>query len=365
MEKHSLARAWAQVLLGAGFGACSLWALSKDIDNNYAYFAKINADLAGIFAMTAILAFLIPAGAGFTGWSKLKVAATALFITIACWAALNVYSNDLGADILKKSGQADNYASAQADAARARETLSRITETADAATLATMTTAAKAEADRLAKADAEKIGDANACFKKCKEAKAVHMALLGRLSQAQARDKARSDLDKATGNAKSTGNAEVSMLATQIAGNTKDASGLARWFVIGSAIFGIIATQVALLISHWAVHFLAGGFAVIFSGQKPKAKPLKAVAEKSSPKPGARKAKGPAQMATVIDIKEARIKRAKRDTMAQLKIEAAQLLAKGMKMNQVAKATGLGRSTVQRIARTIKGQPIQAQKLAR
>ena len=210
MKEASEAPGWAQALIGACLGAASLWALRTDVLNNLHYFHSVNAELADILAMSAVIAFLLPAVAAIRGWSKSAIAFTTLCIAIACWSSLNVYLSALGQDILDKKAAASRYEDVRAKVAAARGKLAQIAEQADTMTLDAMARAAQSRADDLEAADTKRMGG-KACFAKCQGAGKDHEALLGRFANAKARDLARADLDRAEVDAKAVRPAEASL----------------------------------------------------------------------------------------------------------------------------------------------------------
>jgi hypothetical protein len=194
------------------------------------------------------------------GWSGLIRSLTALCVLMTCWAAINAYAQKMGAEILQRTSQAANYASAEQDQAQARATLARIKETADTATLERLIADAKKTADTLEAGDNKKMGMASGnCFKYCREAKAAHAALLDRLAEATARDKAKAELAKAKSDAGS-GPAEASMVATWIAARSgRDATDIARTIALVMTLLGIAVTQGVALLAHTAASLIGSG----------------------------------------------------------------------------------------------------------
>jgi hypothetical protein len=126
-------------------------------------------------------------------------------------------------------------------------------------TLDAMARAAKSRADDLEAADTRRMGG-KACFAKCQAAGNDHEALLGRFANAKARDLARADLDRAEADAKVVHPAEASALVAKIAAQTGgDATDIALWIAIVTAIAGIAVTQGALLLAHSGVSLIAAG----------------------------------------------------------------------------------------------------------
>ena len=285
MKETSEAPGWAQALIGACLGAASLWALRTDVLNNLHYFQSVNAELADILAMSAVIAFLLPALATIRGWSKSAAAFTTLCVAIACWSSLNVYLSALGQDILDKKATASRYEDSRAKVTFARGKLAQIAEQADAATLDAMAQAAKSRAEDLEEADTRRMGG-KACFSKCQAAGKDHEALLGRFANAKARDLARADLDRAEADAEAVRPAEASALAAKIATQTGgDATDIALWIAIGTAMAGIAVTQGALLLAHSGVSLIASGGSQMLRQRKSSALERKAETIRPSPEP--------------------------------------------------------------------------------
>jgi len=208
--------------------------------------------------LAAVCVVALPIAAAIYGWSPLLRWLTVVCVAMTCWAAINAYAQQMGTSILSKTSQAAVYAGAEKDQAAARATLARITETADTATLSDLVAAAKAKANAAEKSDTQKMGSAS-CFKACKSAQADHMALLGRLSEARARDAATRSLAEAKTEAKE-GPAEASMVATWIAARTNtDATDIARTIALVMTILGIVVTQGAAFLSHTAALLIGSG----------------------------------------------------------------------------------------------------------
>ena len=260
MQTSSTVPRSAQVLTGLGLGAIALSALKVDVVNNYEYGAQISAELATVMVIAAICVGALPAMAAVFGWSGLIRSLTALCVLMTCWAAVNAYAQKMGAEILNKTSQAANYASAEQDQAQARATLARIKETADTATLERLIADAKKTADTLEAGDNKKMGMASGnCFKYCREAKAAHAALLDRLAEATARDKAKAELATAKSDA-GAGPAEASMVATWIAARSgRDATDIARTIALVMTLLGIAVTQGVALLAHTAASLIGSG----------------------------------------------------------------------------------------------------------
>lgn len=250
---------WVQVATGAGLGAIALAALKVDVFNNYAYgMAEGGPELATVMVLAAISVVALPVAAAIYGWSTLLRIMTALCVLMTCWAAVNAYATKMGASILSKTSQASVYAGAEQDQAAARATLARIKETADTATLEALVAAAKGRTETAEKSDTSKMGSPS-CFKSCKAAQADHITLLGRVSEAKARDAARLALAAAKTEAKA-GPAEASMAATWIAARTgSDAVDIARSIALAMTLLGIVVTQGAALLAHSAVTLISSG----------------------------------------------------------------------------------------------------------
>lgn len=258
----------AQVAGGCVVGCFSIQAVLVDQHNNYNYGLSINEDAGTVFALAAIMIAVLPVMAQIYPASKRYLRfATVFCLLVTIWAAFNAYSGELGADILAKDGQAKAYAGAVKDEDAARATLERIKETADAETLESMVSAAKTKADTAQATDTQKMGgkkDEVHCFKTCREAKDAHIALMGRLADAKARDEARKLLDKAKAEAKD-GPAEASGAATWIAAQTGgDATAIARNLSIAETVALILGTQIIALLGHVAVSMIGSGLRVFF-----------------------------------------------------------------------------------------------------
>lgn len=258
MHNPSTVPRWVQILTGLGLGAIALSALKVDIVNNYEYGNQISAELATVMVIAAVCVGALPAIAAVFGWSGLLRSLTAVCILLTCWAAINTYTQKMGAEILGKTSQAAHYAAAEKDQAAARRALERITETTDTETLQQMATDAKKTADKLAAGDTAKMGS-ESCFKPCREAKANHQAVLNRLGEAKARDAAKAELAAAKTDAKA-GPAEASMVATWIAARTEnDAADIARTIALVMTVLGIIVTQGVALLAHMAASLISSG----------------------------------------------------------------------------------------------------------
>ncbi len=257
---NTLVPSWVQVATGVCLSAIAIAAVRVDIINNYHYgLSEGGHELATVMVLAAVCVVALPIVAAIYGWSSLLRWMTALCVLMTCWCAINAYAQKMGTSILSKTSQASVYAGAEKDQAAARATLARITETADTATLTDLVAAAKAKASDAEKSDTKKMGSAS-CFKACKTAQADHMALLGRLSEAKARDAAKLALAEAKSEAKA-GPAEASMVATWIATKTDgDATDIARTIGLVITILGIAATQGAALLAHTAAILIGSGF---------------------------------------------------------------------------------------------------------
>lgn len=258
MTNTSTAPRAMQILTGlllAGFAGAGLWI---DVHNNHAYGLKTSEELAHVMVAAAVGVAAFPAIAAGFGWSALLRLVTAICLVFTCWAAVNNYAEKMGAELLSKTGKADQYTAAKKDQDLARATLDRIKETADAKTLDEMIVAAKAAADKLEKGDTAKMGS-QSCFKPCREAQAAYQALIGRLAEAKARDAAKAELAKAKDEAKA-GPAEASMLATlssKWSGASADT--IARIFALVEAGLAILLTQGLALFAHQSSKMIISG----------------------------------------------------------------------------------------------------------
>lgn len=269
MEKNNAVPAWLQVATGVCLGAIALAAVRVDILNNYEYGSGVSPELATVMVLAAVCVVALPTAAAIYGWHQLLGWMTVICVLMTCWAAVNAYAQKMGASILSKTSQASVYAGAEKDQAAARATLVRITETADTATLDELVAAAKAKAETAEKSDTKKMGAAS-CFKACKAAQAEHMGLLGRLSEAKARDAAKRALAEAKTEAKA-GPAEASMVATWIAIRTNtDATDIARTIALAMTILGIVVTQGAALLAHMAASLIGSGLKQAFRREEHK-----------------------------------------------------------------------------------------------
>jgi hypothetical protein len=261
MNQDSRVPAWVQVVTGVCLGAIALAAVRVDVLNNYQYGIGVGSELATVMVLAAVCVAALPIAAAIYGWSPLLRWLTGLCVLMTCWSAVNAYAQQMGSSILSKTSQAAVYAGAEKDQAAARATLARITETADTATLDQLAAAAKAKATAAEKSDTQKMGSAS-CFKACKAAAAEHMALLGRVSEAKARDAAKLALAEAKTEAKA-GPAEASMVATWISTRTNsDATDIARSIALVMTLLGIVVTQGAALLAHTAATLIGSGLKV-------------------------------------------------------------------------------------------------------
>jgi hypothetical protein len=251
----------AQALTGTAFAGLCGFAIITDITNNLNYFGPINAEFAGITVAAAIGIALLP----WKRWGALK----GVCLALTCWAAAAAYANSLGLDIAKNVDAGAVHAAAIADATAARATIARITETADAATLATMADAAKVKATAADAKARERLGDdASACAKvrTCREAADAYAATLDRLSQAKARDTARAAIDKAEAKADVVGTAKVDVLAIKIASafGASDTS-TSQTIAIVLAVLAIAATQGLALLGHSSLSLIGEGVGLMLA----------------------------------------------------------------------------------------------------
>ena len=329
MESNS-ASGWTQVARGLAFGALCAYAIRTDIANNLNYFGPINAEFAGITVAAAICIAILP----WKRWGALK----GVCLALTCWAAAAAYANSLGLDIARNADAGKSHASAVADSNAARATLARITETADAATLETMTATAKAKADAADQLARERMGSDTGCqqVKACREAGAAYTAVLDRLSQAKARDAAHATLAKAEARADHIGTAKVDVLAVKVSSALgTEYESTAQAIAIVLAVLAIAATQGAALLGHTALSLIGDGIGNITSNRRIKS------ALKAAPK-----AEGKAQAKS--RAKKATHKLTKPEALAVLR---AHINERGNKMvarpSQIAKLfPGVSRNTV-------------------
>lgn len=262
-------RCWASLGLGLLLAAIALAAMLIDLRNNYAFGAAISFELGLVMALAAVALTALPAAAALLGrWDNLLRAGTVLAVLLTVLAAVSAYSEKQGEQILSRQGASAAYEQALADAADARREMqsaraeaAAIAETSTPAQLRLLVTEGEAKAEREA--------DRKGCGPKCEAAKAEHVALIARLGQAQAKasalaraDAAQVRLDDAKVAAKG-GPAEVSMLATMIAGQTGHRpEDIARTIALGTTGFSIAVTLVMALLMHQATALIMKGLAV-------------------------------------------------------------------------------------------------------
>lgn len=318
----------AQVLTGTAFAGLCGFAIVTDITNNMNYFGPINAEFAGITVAAAIGIAMLP----WKRWGALK----GVCLALTCWAAAAAYANSLGLDIARNADAGAAHSAAIADATAARATLTRITETADAATLATMVDAAKVKATAADAKARERLGDdASACAKvrTCREAADAYAAMLDRLSQAKARDTARAAIDKAELKANVVGTAKVDVLAVKIASTfgASDTS-TSQTIAIVLAVLAIAATQGLALLGHSALSLIGEGVGLMMARRAVAVKVRPVVVAAPAP------AKAGAKAKTRLTRDEALAR-----LLAHIEMSGGEIVGSGVSL---AKMLGVPRSTV-------------------
>jgi hypothetical protein len=176
-------------------------------------------------------------------WSRYLVTVVAFCAATSVFCATETLLTSQGNALLEASTGTSRHNGATSDLARARETLARIKETADAPTHQDIASAAKGRAETAEASDTARMGQAS-CFKSCKAAKADHETILARLADAKARDTATAALAEAKGEEKNVKPVEVSGIAAFFAMNglgSKDTN--ARYVSLGTSILVIVLLE--------------------------------------------------------------------------------------------------------------------------
>lgn len=263
---------FGSLAVGAVLATMGVAAMRIDLINNYEFGTKISHELGLAMALAAIAVTALPSAAALLGkWDRLLRVGTAMAVLLTVLAAISAYAEKQGAEILARQGAGDAYKQAQADVAAARKAIEEgnaeakaITETATVADLETLVAFHQGKA----KEEIEKRGGPGKNSKAHEvaetEARAripaarAKAAALARVAEAQAR------LDAALQATKS-GPAEVSMLATAIAGQTgKAPEDIARAIALITSGFGIAMTLIMALVAEKATLLMKVGLG--FSG---------------------------------------------------------------------------------------------------
>jgi hypothetical protein len=249
----------AQGACGVILAGFAVAAVRVDVINNYEYGATISREMSIILVISALSVAVLPATASLTGWNKHLKATTLICTTLTCWAALNAYATRQGQGQLDAKVATTAYAEARADAARAREVLSRIKETGPIGELTKLEAFA---ATKLAGETNAADGNGITCSqsKSCRAADDAYKSIVNRLSDAKARDVAVKALDAAKDEAR-VGPKEASAVAVWIAGYVGcQSEGVAQTIAMILSLMCIAVTQALALMGHYSVNLISGAF---------------------------------------------------------------------------------------------------------
>lgn len=263
--------AWrVQGITGLALFGMACAAARVDILQNIKYGVNISTEAAIVLGLAAGCVVILPTAASALRWRDHLAATVILWATTTLCVALTVFcahkaysTKQDGLLLTAKAGQ-ETYDTAAGDAAKARETLKRITELGDAEALATLL--------KQATNDRAIVCDGKHKHALCEDAQTKESVVIERLSNAKARDKAEATI-KAAEAKKQSG-------PTRFAGDDIDAERSELWLMNWAMI---AATQlIAMLGGHGASLF--GGAWTARKAEMAATKPRPRRAE-STPEP--------------------------------------------------------------------------------